>query len=450
MFARQSLITRHLLASAFLLPLLLGFSAFALDRAFRESLLSAEGEALKAQLYALLGAAEPDGETLFLPEVLAEPRFNSPESGLYAKVTNVYGLTVWQSNSLTVSDLHLATDANLEIESGEGLFDQIDIGAQRYFRFIYDTIWEINEKDRYFRFYVLHSSEALDQELNIYRNTLWLWLGALAVLIVLAQTIIVHWGFRPLNRLATQLRLFQEGETTYLKGRYPREIEPITTNLNLLLESERKQRKKYKNTLSDLAHSLKTPLAIIRSNIHTGDDAAIEEQLERMANIIDHQLRRATTLSTDLNRVSTNLCAIVDRLGKALLKVYTDKGIKFENTVDTDCDFVGDENDLMEMLGNIIENAFKYGDSRVLVSSELQKKSVTLIIEDDGKGIPEEKRPYILHRGARADTVTAGQGIGLAVSIDIISSYNGSLEVAQSRWGGAAFRISLPHRHKHE
>lgn len=444
MFARQSLISRHLLASVVLLPLLLGFSAFALDRAFRQSLLSAEGEALKAQLYGLLGAAEPDGETLYLPEALAEPRFNTPESGLYAKVTNVLGFTVWQSTSLTISDLHPAADANLEIEAGEALFDMVTIASQNYFRYIYDTIWEIQGKDRYFRFYVLHSSETVDNELRAYRKTLWLWLSVLALLIITAQILIVRWGFRPLNTLATQLRLFQEGSTSYLQGSYPKEIEPITTNLNLLLESERKQRKKYKNTLADLAHSLKTPLAIIRSNIAAGDYRAIEEQLDRMSNIIEHQLRRATTISTNVNRVSSNLFSIVDRLGTALTKVYTEKSIKFTNLVDEDLSYVGDENDLMELLGNIIENAFKYSHSKVQVRAEKSASELVLTVEDDGPGIPEDKRQNILSRGARADTATPGQGIGLAVSIDIISSYNGSIAVERSALGGAAFRIQLP------
>ncbi len=448
MFKRQSLITRHLLASLFLLPLLLGFSAFALDRAFQQSLLSSEGEALKAQLYALLGAAEPEEDNLYLPEILAEPRFNSPESGLYAKVTNVYGLTVWQSNSLTVSDIHLAADANLEIEAGEGMIDQIEIASQNHFRLIYDTIWEINEKDRYFRFYVLHSSENLDKELATYRKTLWLWLGVLAFLVIIAQTIIVKWGFRPLNTLATQLRLFQEGQTNYLQGAYPKEIEPITNNLNLLLESERKQRKKYKNTLSDLAHSLKTPLAIIRSNLQNNDRQSIEEQLERMANIIEHQLRRATTISTNVNKVTSNVFGIVDRLGRALNKVYTEKNIRFENYIDKKLNFVGDENDLMELFGNIIENAFKYSHSKVRVSSQENKKDLILLIEDDGPGVPEDKRQNILQRGARADTAMPGQGIGLSVSIDIVSSYNGSIFVEKSAWGGAAFKIQLPHRNK--
>lgn len=444
MLARQSLISRHLLASFVILPLLLGFSAFALDRAFQQSLLSAEGEALKAQLYGLLGAAEPDGDKLYLPEVLAEPRFNTPESGLYAKVTSVLGFTVWQSNSLTISDLHLATDANLEIEAGEALFDSVRIGSKNYFRYIYDTIWEIKEKDRYFRFYVLHSSETVDNELRAYRKTLWLWLGVLALLVVSAQVIIVRWGFSPLNTLAAQLRLFQEGKTSYLQGTYPREIEPITTNLNLLLESERKQRKKYKNTLADLAHSLKTPLAIIRSNLAAKDYPAIEEQLERMSNIIEHQLRRATTISTNVNRVSSNLFTIVDRLGNALTKVYTEKNILFTNLVPEDMSYIGDENDLMELLGNIIENAFKYSHSRVQVTARNDNKVLSLAIEDDGPGIPEDQRQDILSRGARADTATPGQGIGLAVSIDIISSYNGSIAVERSNLGGAAFHIQLP------
>ena len=455
MFRPQSLVTRHLLASLVLLPALLGFSAYALDKAFKNSLRSAEYAALKVQLYGLLGAAEPADDSLFIPEALTEPRFNSPESGLYAKVTNVFGMRVWQSTSLTISGLHLAADANIELSAGDDLFDEVTVGDKTYFRFIYDTVWEINEKDRYFRFYLFHSQDNMNNELAEYRKTLWMWMGGLALLMISTQIAVVYWGFKPLKELAAQLSLFQAGKASYLQGNYPKEIEPITTNLNLLLESERNQRKKYKNTLSDLAHSLKTPLAIMRSNLNNPSgglttetqNKLVEEQISRMTSIIEHQLRRATTISTNVHQVNSNIFAIAERLGNALAKVYADKNITFNNNVLKNIDYVGDENDLMELLGNLIDNAFKYGESAVYISADItgsKNKELNIIIEDDGPGIAENMRKEILSRGARADTAMPGQGIGLAVSVDIASSYNGSIEVKESRYQGAAFYLRLP------
>ena len=118
--------------------------------------------------------------------------------------------------------------------------------------------------------------------------------------------------------------------------------------------------------------------------------------------------------------------------------------MSFENRVGKNTALVGDDNDIMELLGNIIENAFKYGRRRVRVSAASEKNMLTIHIDDDGEGIPEEQQRTIISRGARADTTTPGQGLGLAVSVDIISSYGGSLAISRSELGGARFSISLP------
>lgn len=218
-----------------------------------------------------------------------------------------------------------------------------------------------------------------------------------------------------------------------------------------MLDSEKAQRTKYKNTLGDLAHSLKTPLAIVRSILESqsalGESQSkqtIDEQVNRMSEIIGHQLRRATNVSTNVNQRLTNLHSISARLGGALEKVYRDKNITFTNSVsEDDCSLI-EEQDAMELIGNILENAFKYGHQQVMISSEKDGNNITLYISDDGPGVSADKRSAILTRGARADTATAGQGIGLAISIDILSSYGGSLEIDDSTLGGARFEISLP------
>ena len=452
MIQRNSLAFRHIVASVVLLPVILGFSAYALDEAFRNSLLSAERESLQAQLYVLLGAAEPGDSSLFMPDALPEPRFSIPHSGLYALVRDASANVVWRSESLRLSPMTLVIPAtNLGV--GESFFVELSSGVEDYFVFIYNTIWEINGTDHTYKFVIVHSQDSLRKELKVYRNTLWRWLGGLIFLLIVVQAIIVQWGLNPLHRLANELQRFQDGQTDRLEGNYPAEITPVTDNLNMVLKSEKQHRLRYKNTLSDLAHSLKTPLAIIRSSLQkdSGDKIAsesrhnIDEQVARMSEIIGHQLRRATNISTHVSQRTTNVCKIVERLGNAMLKVYQDKSISFENRVDKNTTLVGDDNDIMELLGNIIENAFKYGKRRVYVSAASEKNTLTIHIDDDGEGIPNEQQRTIISRGARADTATPGQGLGLAVSVDIISSYGGSLEISRSKLGGARFSVSLPH-----
>lgn len=451
MIRKNSLAFRHIVASVVLLPVILGFSAFALDKAFRSSLLSAERESLQAQLYVLLGAAEPGDGSLFMPDALPEPRFSIPQSGLYALVRDASAKVVWRSESLKLSPMTLVIPAT-NLGAGESFFAELSTGAGDYFVFIYNTIWEINGNDQTYKFVIVHSQDTLREELKAYRATLWRWLGGLTFLLIVVQAIIVQWGLNPLHRLANELRRFQDGQTDRLEGNYPAEITPVTDNLNMVLKSETQHRLRYKNTLSDLAHSLKTPLAIIRSSLErdSGDKLApesrqnIDEQVARMSEIIGHQLRRATNISTHVSQRTTNVYTIVERLGNAMLKVYQDKPISFENRVDKNTALVGDDNDIMELLGNIIENAFKYGRHRVCVSAAPGVNLLAIHIEDDGEGIPEEQQRTIISRGARADTATPGQGLGLAVSVDIISSYGGSLAISRSELGGARFSVSLP------
>ncbi len=452
MICRNSLALRHIVASVVLLPVILGFSAYALDKAFRSSLLSAERESLQAQLYVLLGAAEPGDSSLFMPDALPEPRFSIPQSGLYALVHDASASAVWRSESLSLSSIALNIPTLPGIDSGESFFGELSSGGKDYFIFIYNTIWEINGSDHDYKFVIIHSQDSLRTELKAYRATLWRWLGGLTILLIVVQAIVVQWGLNPLHRLANELKRFQDGQTDRLDGDYPAEIKPVTDNLNTVLKSEKQHRLRYKNTLSDLAHSLKTPLAIIRSSLEkdTVDKVDnetrrnIDEQVARMSEIIGHQLRRATNISTNVNQRTTDVHIIVERLGNAMLKVYQDKAITFENRVSKDTTLVGDENDIMELLGNIIENAFKYGKRGVRVSAASEKKILALHIDDDGEGVPSEQQRTIISRGARADTATPGQGLGLAVSVDIISSYGGSLAISRSDMGGARFSVLLP------
>lgn len=448
---RNSLAWRLFFASLFILPAVLGIIAFALNNAFKTSLINAEQQALQAHFYSLLGAAEPDEKGLRLPEALDQPRFNLHESGLYAWIIDDAERLAWQSESARLTLSLNPESYSTHLTQGESQFIQTDVSGEPFFIYNYRIVWEFEDGDRAFDFYLAHSTSTLERELARYRRTLWIWLSVLAVIILTAQGFIVRWGLRPLAALASELDDFQQGKKGKIEGQYPVEIAPVIGSLNLVLDSEKSQRQKYKNTLSDLAHSLKTPLAIVRSTLETQnhlnveiDRSAIDEQVNRMSDIIGHQLRRATSVSTNVNQRLTDLQAISTRLGRALEKVYRDKTITYSNDIDPAHTSLMEEQDAMELLGNILENAFKYGHTQVRASSKLSGHNVEVYIEDDGPGVDKDKRNAILTRGARADTATSGQGIGLAISIDILSSYGGSLTIEDSSLGGARFKLVLP------
>lgn len=444
----NSLSGRLLLASALLLPLFLGLTGFFLDHAFQRSLNTAEAERLKTNIYLLLGSAEARGETLVLPDELQDPRFSQLQSGLYGIINDDQG-EIWRSNSARLLPSHLAQHIK-KLEAGNEDFSSISLSDETLFSYSYAVIWESNNGiDQHYQFTVLHSQVPMQAELKSYRNELWHGLGVAALLFLIAQIVIMHWGLKPLKKLATDLNRVETGEKDILNDEYPKEIQPVTDNLNKLIYHERSQRERYRNTLADLAHSLKTPLAVIHGTMENNTQPSeqqqvMNEQLQRMNDIVSHQLQRAVIHSPTLSQKPVIVTNIVERLGDALGKVYLEKNIQLHNHVNAEILFYGDEHDLMELLGNLLENAFKYGRHKVYVDAIKQPETLILQVEDDGPGIPSDRVQEILQRGTRVDTSPPGQGIGLAVVNDIVKSYHGSLHIDGSSLGGSIFTISLP------
>lgn len=467
-----SLVQRIFLASLLLLPTLIGFSAFILNQAYVDSLITAEQEALLAQTYTLIGAAEPETTpatvttpaiySLTLPNVLLNPRFETPDSGLYAQVVNKRdGAIIWRSNSWIGADLE--TDDYTLPDAGEAMTTDVMIAGQPFTIFRFNTIWEMGNQDHEFCFMIFLSRLPREKEISTYQKMLWLWLGGMAILLVSVQGLIVRWGLKPLHILAKEITRIEQGQSQSLKNTYPKDLEPVSHNINALLRSEETQRERYKNTLSDLAHSLKTPLAVMRAQLSTkqpdttlpntassstppinNPTADIDEQIERMSSIIAHQLHRASAQTHSLYQTQTPIKPLVARIGAALNKVYHHKEVMFENHLDDNFHYSIAEGDAMEVMGNLLENAFKYGKRWVRISMEHSHNNINIHIEDDGNGIADNMLTSILKRGARADTQTTGQGIGLAVVVDILSSYSAGLNVSQSEKNGARFTIQLP------
>lgn len=422
-----------------------------LNHAYQRSLRAAERDALHHQIYILLGAAEPGDKGLQLPPVLTEPRYSSVNSGLIAWVVSTKGLVQWRSRSS-----ELIPDADMpkvttNFNPGRLQFFSTWVEGLEYYAISYDTVWDVNDKERGYRFVVMQSREPMLNELKAYQKRLWRWLGGLAFLLIIVQTLIAKWGLSPLRKLAADLEKVEEG-LQQLPGVYPAEIQPVTDNLNRVLRSEQAQRERYRNTLSDLAHSLKTPLAVIRGHLENPQNLnaenlaqIVDEQVSRMSSIVDHQLRRASAQVTHAGRINAvPVKPVIERLVRALQKVYQSKSIHFQVNIPEPLNFHGDEADLMELMGNIIDNACKYGHRSLVVSAMLDGKDLSLTVEDDGPGVAADVQQSILTRGARADTATPGQGIGLAVAVDILSSYGGSIDIFRSRLGGAGFAVRIP------
>lgn len=440
------------------MPAFLGITGFFLDQAFQTTLISAEKARLRSHIYLLFSAAElnekplkkNDKNKLQMPPTLIDTEFERMDSGLYAYIYNDKKELVWRSNSAELQYAPAYDNVSPTFKADDAAETIISLNGENSFIAHYDTIWEDSKKREFsFRFVVVHDSEDFLVQKRTYRKQLWQWLGAVGILLLLAQTAILRWGLRPLKKLAGALQAMQSGDTNNIQGEHPDELQDIVDNLNHVLAREQALRQRYRNSLSDLAHSLKTPLAVIQSRLNrTSTDPELQEltaeQVARMNQVVTYQLQRAVSSQQQGSMQRTPLEPVTQRLLKALLKVYADKQITVNTYISEGSTFAGDEQDLMELLGNIYENAFKYGKKTVKVSSETLDKELLIRIEDDGKGIPAEQQSRILQRGQRLDTNQAGQGIGLTVAAEIIHSYAGQLFIRQSNLGGACFEIHLP------
>ncbi|MGH8750913.1 MAG: ATP-binding protein [Burkholderiales bacterium] len=439
-----SLKARIILSAALVLTAFTLLTGVALDQAFRDSAKSARQERLLGEVYLLLAAAEvsADGH-ITLPQTLQEARFSLPGSGLYAAITDALDKTVWRSPS----SLGVAAPFPELVLPGEKRFSELsDPAGMRYFVESYGVNWLAGTTPVKLTFHVIEDMQAFDEQMVQYRNDLWSWLGATALLLLLAQALVMHWGLRPLHQVAAEVSAIEAGGKERITGDYPEELKRLTDNLNTLIEHEHARQKRYRDALADLAHSLKTPLAVLRGA--PGSDAAlsatVEEQVQRMDKIVDYQLQRAATSGHARIAARVAVKSAAEKIFSSLRKIYSDKNIVFQLFVDDAICFRGDEGDLMELLGNLLDNACKWCRHTVRLSAALAGQQVQISVEDDGPGISAAQARQLSQRGVRMDQAVPGHGIGLAVARDIVDAYQGSIQISRSALGGAEFNVNLP------
>jgi two-component system sensor histidine kinase PhoQ len=442
----RSLQVRVAVSAGLVLLLFVVLTSAALERAFRESARAAREERLLGELYLLMAAANQEEDSLRLPPTLAESRFSVPGSGLYGQVADADGKPIWRSPSVLGIEVPFDTGFRM----GERRFSlRAGPGGARYFVESFGVGWATDRNPRLYTFSVAESLREFNQQLAQFRRSLAGWLGAMAVLLLAVLWVTLRWGLAPLRRVAGEVRSVESGHQERITGGYPTELQALTENLNALLAHEKAQQQRLENALGDLSHSLKTPLAVIRNSLPSTDLACegseeIEAQLARMEGVIEYQLRRARL--TGLARLGTAvpMRATVERLLASLEKVYREKAVEVQVRGTDSATFRGLEGDLMEMLGNILDNAFKWCRSRVQVSIRAEGSGHRVEVDDDGPGIDPAKAERLLERGSRADERVPGHGIGLAVVRDICRAYRGRLLLERSELGGARVSLLLP------
>ena len=436
-----SIRSRLLLGAALVLLAFLTGAGLAVQRANAESVRAAYFGRLQSTVYLLLAAAELEaGGALVMPPEFAEPRLSLPGSGLYAGIYNVLRDEQWQSTSA----LGLQPKFQRSLQPGQWHNETVDGAGGSFLSVSYAVTWKASARNATLVLTVLEDRTTFDREVGTFARTLWLWLGGATALLLLAQLLLLRWGLAPLRHVASEIRRIEEGGQSRIEGRYPTEISGLTDNLNTLIQQERLRQTRHREALSFLAHSLKTPLAVLRSAMAEPAQlpATVAQQVSRMDDIVQHQLTRAIAGGAPHFAPPLLVAPILERIRGALVKVYAEKTLDFSVECPPDLNWRIAEGDLFEMLGNLLDNAAKWARSEVGVRVWREAGRLCICVEDDGPGFSDTESVLQLH--VRGDERVPGHGVGLAVVSDLVASHQGEVKLAHGSSGGGRVDLILP------
>lgn len=441
-----SLSLRLIVMATVILVIALAAVGAALGEAQHRAAVSALRDQMESHVYLVLAATEVSATgALSVEEDPGDPRLSQPGSGVYAHVHD--GDEHWNSPSA----LGIALPELPKLKAGETAFLEPAPGIGFYV-FQYGIAWQLaNESIVPLTVDILVDPSAIDEPVSEFRKGLVQSLLAAGIILVIAQSIMVALAFRPLRRVAADVGAIESGKSTRLGGDYPSELEPLTRNVNRLLETEQANQERYRNALDSLAHSLKTPLAVIRAaaQVETEDARnAVDKAAEDMDHLISTRLQRAAASTRRTLARPVDVAPQAERVLNSLQKVYSQKMISVDVNMAPDLRFYGEQRDLLEIMGNLFDNAFKYGEKNVRISAGAVGERVTrpglwIRVEDDGPGIDPSRWTSLLERGVRGDERVEGHGLGLAIVLELVSAYGGEISISKSELGGASLKVDF-------
>jgi signal transduction histidine kinase len=437
-----SLTRRMIGIAAVWIAALLLIGGFALDRVLTQSIVQNFDEQLEYVLNAMIASSEIDSEgQVRFNRPPADQRFLEPYSGVYFQVsgegTDTFASRSLWDRRLRVRDRHNDVEVHT-YDSGEFAGEPLRIVER-------DVI--LPGSDVRWRFQVAQSREMIDTQIRQLRSTLfWSFLALGIGLLVLAALQTVY-GLWPLRRVRREVASIRSGAKTRVTEEFPTEIRPLTEEINQLLAHSEDQAEEARRHAGNLAHALKTPLTVI-TNAATGQAPDLADTVCREALImrrqVDHHLARARAIG---RRASAQARAVVwdsvRAVQRAVERLY--EGVTVDIAGDRECHVRVERQDLDEMIGNLAENAAKYGGGRVFITVEPKEGAVDILVEDDGRGIAAADRDKLFARGARLDTDKPGTGLGLAIVRDVAEIYGGKVALEESEdLGGVLARLTLP------
>lgn len=431
------------LAAAWIVPLL-GLGGVVLDRVLVNAIIENFDRQLEFALTAMVSSADLDeqGEVRFL-RPLGDQRFFEPYSGLYWQVT-AEGQESFRSRSLWDRLLGPAPapDCREPCRYASRRFEGEPLRVVgRHAR--------LPGAQTVFYFQVAESTRDLDQQVSQIRAFLFWFLGLLALGLLSLSALQSTYGLSPLGRVSRAIVAIRSGEARRVDEDFPDEIAPLVGEINELLEHGEEQAAAAQRHAGNLAHALKTPMSVLMGEAQARADPlaeTVEAQVNIMRRHVDHQLARARAMgrrgdSAARTAVWPSLQAIARTVGR----IHAARGVTIDIAGDKAAVFRGEQQDLEEMLGNLIDNAALHGGGRVFVTVARSGETVEILIEDDGRGIAEADRDKLFARGERLDTDKPGTGLGLAIVRDVAEIYGGAVMLEESEdLGGLLVRLRLP------
>lgn len=436
-------LTRRMIGVATLwILLLLGVGGLALDRVLSTAITRNFDAQLDYVLTALIASSEigPDGEA-YLNRPPADQRFLEPYSGLYFQISGD-GFEPFRSRSLW--------DRALDVNGAHSDFAVHSYDSREFsteaLRVLERDVRLPGSQVRW-RFQVAQGREGLDEQINVLRRTMVRSFGILGIGLIAMAALQAFYGLWPLRRVRRAIAQIRSGEKSRIDERFPQEIEPLTEELNDLLVHNEVQAEEARRHAGNLAHALKTPLTVVTNaaTAHSPDLAhTVIREAAAMRRQVDHHLARARAIGRRSSaQARAKVWPSLEAVERAVTRLY--ENVTVDLAGDKEAIVRVERQDLDEMLGNLIENAAKYGGGRVFVTVKATPECVEIEIEDDGRGVPEAERQSIFDRGARLDTEKPGTGLGLAIVRDVAEIYGGSVRLEESEdLGGLLARLKLP------
>ncbi len=455
MILRRSLAFRLFAGAAAWALVLLLIGAIALTTLYQRSVIRTLDNRLTSVVGGLVAAAEtgPAGDVV-LSRQPSDPDFSRVFSGRYWEILDLpleaSPRVLIASRSLWDEQLAVPPSLLDAARAAPGQVVSIDTkGPEAVSLRLIGQAVQLQNRDDLVLFLSAEDRGPADREVRNFALTSGIMFLFFAALIAAGVFVQVRIGLAPVLRMRGSVAEVREGDAERVDGEFPNELQPLADELNATLDHSRELVERSRTHVGNLAHALKTPIAVLTNEARVGDgDLArlVEKQTGIMASQVDHHLRRARAAAhAKAIGARTETAMVISDLTRTLRKIYGRDGISLSAEVEPGLIFRGERQDLEEMIGNLMDNACKWARSTVMVTSARKSERLLLIaIEDDGPGITDEDMKSALQRGVRLDEQAPGTGLGLSIVADLAKAYEGDIELSRSQLGGLRAEISLP------